>query len=81
MANNLQMYHKVLNELCQWNPRERITRTRNMAFLLVGLVQGRGIHLSQIVAQWPGLEAKEPSLVNSTLSKLLQGVDKLLLPA
>jgi hypothetical protein len=64
MANNLQMYHKVLNELCQWHPRERITRARNMAFLLVGLVQGHGIHLSQIVAQWPGLEAKEPSLVN-----------------
>lgn len=35
-----------------------------MALLLVGLTQGRGIHLSQIVEQWPGLEAKEPSLVN-----------------
>lgn len=64
MANNLQMYHRILNELCQWRPDERITRSRNMAFLLVGLTQGHGIHLSQIVEQWPGLEAKEPSLVN-----------------
>lgn len=64
MANNLQMYHKILTGMCQWQPGERITRIRNMALLLVGLTQGRGIHLSQIVEQWPGLEAKEPSLVN-----------------
>ena len=64
MANNLQMYHKVLNELCQWHPKERITRLRNMALMVVGLKQGRSIHLSRIVEQWPGLEAKTPSLVN-----------------
>jgi hypothetical protein len=64
MASNLRMYHKILNELCQWLEGERITRIRNMALLLVGLKQGRGIHLSQIVQQWPGLEAKTLSLVN-----------------
>lgn len=64
MASNLQLYHRILNELRQWHENERITRLRNMAFLLVGLTQGQGIHLSQIVEQWPGLEAKEPSLVN-----------------
>ena len=64
MANNLQLYHRILRGLCQWHPGERITRIRNLALLLVGLTQGQGIHLSQIVEQWPGLEAKEPSLVN-----------------
>lgn len=64
MASNLQMYHKILNQLVQWLPDERITRLRNMALMLVGLEQGRGIHLSNIVQKWPGMEAKEPSLVN-----------------
>jgi hypothetical protein len=64
MANNLQVYHKVLGQLCQWLPRERITRLRNMALLLVGLQQSRGIHLSQIVNKWPGVLGTVPSLVN-----------------
>ena len=64
MTNNLQLYHKTVNQLCQWLPDERITRLRNMALLLVGLQLGRGIHLSQIVNQWPGVVGKLPSLVN-----------------
>jgi hypothetical protein len=31
MPNNLQYYYKVLDQLCQWLPEERITRLRNMA--------------------------------------------------
>jgi hypothetical protein len=64
MANNLQLYHKTVNQLCQWLPDERITRVRNMALLLVGLRSARGIHLSQIVNQWPQVMGKLPSLVN-----------------
>lgn len=64
MTNNLRLYHKVVAQLCQWLPGERITRLRNMALLLVGLQQARGIHLSQIVNQWPGVDGKVPSLVN-----------------
>lgn len=64
MTNNLQLYHKTVNQLCQWLPDERITRLRNMALLLVGLQLGRGIHLSQIVNQWPDVVGKLPSLVN-----------------
>ncbi len=48
MATNLQMIDRILNELCQWHAGERITRLRNMAFLLVGLTQGHGIHLSKM---------------------------------
>lgn len=43
MTNNLQLYHKTVQQLCQWLPDERITRLRNMALLLVGLQQARGI--------------------------------------
>lgn len=64
MANNLQLYHKTVNQLCQWLPDERITRVRNMALLLVGLTSARGIHMSQIVNQWPQVIGKLPSLVN-----------------
>lgn len=64
MANNLLVYHKVLGQLCQWLPGERITRLRNMALLLVGVQQSRGIHMSQIVNHWPGVVGKVPSLVN-----------------
>lgn len=64
MANNLQRYHKTVELLCQWLPGERITRVRNLALLLVGLQQARGIHLSQIVNCWPSVVGKVPSLVN-----------------
>lgn len=64
MTNNLHRYHKTVCQLCQWLPGERITRVRDMALLLVGLQQSRGIHLSQIVNQWPSVVGKLPSLVN-----------------
>ncbi len=64
MTNNLHLYHKTVAQLCQWLPGERITRLRNMALLLVGLTQARGIHLSQIVNSWPELRSQLPSLVN-----------------
>ncbi len=35
LPNNLQMYHKMLSQLCQWLPHERITRLRNMALLMM----------------------------------------------
>lgn len=63
MRNNLQLYHKILRQLCQWLPSERITRKRNMALLITGLYMGAAVHLSLIVRKWP-LPGKIPSLVN-----------------
>ena len=34
MRNNLQLYHSVLNQICQWLPEERATRQRNMALVI-----------------------------------------------
>ena len=60
--NNLDTYHKVLKQLSKWLPKERITRKRNMALLIVGLQQSDGIHLSKIVRTWH-IKSKLPSLV------------------
>lgn len=63
MPNNLQLYHKVLQQLCQWLPEERITRQRNMAPLVTGLYLSMTIHLSQIADTWH-VPSKTVSLVN-----------------
>lgn len=63
MQNNLSLYHKVLNHLCQWMPEERITRKRNLALLVIGLYLSGSVHLSKITAQWP-VAGKLASLAN-----------------
>jgi hypothetical protein len=61
--NNLRLYHKLLQQLCQWFRTERIRRKRNMALLLVSLYTSGRVHLSHIVRKWP-LPGKDLSLVN-----------------
>lgn len=63
MPNNLQTYHKTLQQLRQWLPAERITRLRNMALLMLGLQLSGAIHLPMIVRKWP-IVGKIPSLTN-----------------
>ena len=61
--NNLRMYHKLLSQFCQWYPRERITRKRNLAWLVVGLYLSASVHLPHIARELP-LPAQDLSLVN-----------------
>lgn len=61
--NNLRLYHKLLAQICQWFPEERITRKRNLVLMMVGLYQGASIHLAHIARELP-LAGKDPSLVN-----------------
>lgn len=61
MPNNLQLYHKMKRQLCQWLPGERRTRIENMTLLLTGLYFSGQVHLSKIVRKWP-LPGKQPSL-------------------
>ena len=63
MSTNLHLYHKVVEQICQWLPEERITRLRNMSLLIVGLYLSRAVHLPLIVRKWPS-RSKERSLVN-----------------
>lgn len=61
MRNDLQLYHKILEQLCQWLPEERATRRCNLALMITGIYLSASVYLSQIVSQWP-VDAKEPSL-------------------
>jgi Transposase DDE domain len=61
--NNLRLYHKLLRQICQWFPGERITRKRNLALMMVGLYLGASVHLSHIARELP-IGGKDPSLVN-----------------
>jgi hypothetical protein len=63
MPNNLQLYHKMRKQFCQWLPTERITRIENMALFVAGLYLSSQPHLSKIVRKWP-LMGKLPSLTN-----------------
>jgi hypothetical protein len=63
MPNNLQLYHKMKRQLCQWLPKERVTRIENMTLLTIGLYLSGQVHLSKIVRKWP-LPGKQPSLTN-----------------
>jgi hypothetical protein len=61
--NNLRLYHKLLAQICQWFPGERITRKRNLALMMVGMYLGGSVHLSHIARELP-IAGKDPSLVN-----------------
>jgi hypothetical protein len=63
MPNNLQLYHKMRRQFCQWLPTERSTRIQNMALFITGLYLSGQPHLSKIVRKWP-LAGKLPSLTN-----------------
>jgi hypothetical protein len=63
MHDNLRLYQIQLRRLCKLMPRERITRVRNLALLVSGLIQAGSVHLSHIARQWP-TAAKLPSLEN-----------------
>lgn len=45
MQTNLLFYHRVLKQLHQWLPDERVTRQRNLALFITGFSLNRAIHL------------------------------------
>ena len=61
--NNLCIYHKLLSRFCQWFPKERITRKRNLAWLVTGLYLSGSVHLPYIVRRL-SLPGQDLSLVN-----------------
>lgn len=64
-----QLYHTWFERIAQLRPGERITRLRNLAWLIVGIFQSRSVHLSKIAAKIPG-SAKQLSIVRR-LSRFL----------
>jgi len=63
------LYHTWIMRIRQLHPMERITRIRNIAWLIVGIHQSRSVYLSRIAGKIPG-KAKLLSLIQR-LSRLL----------
>ncbi len=63
MRDNLRVNHKILPYWVKCLAGERITRVRNLALLMTGLVLSMTVHLPHIVKKWP-TEARQRSLVN-----------------
>jgi hypothetical protein len=68
MSTN-QLYHTLFEQLWQLRPGDWVTRLRNLAWLMVGILKSRSVHLSRVANEIPG-QAKEQSLVRR-LSRFL----------
>lgn len=64
-----RIYHTCLRRIWQLRPQERVTRVRNMAWLLAGLLVGQCVHLSHIARKLPGPSQKLSKV--KMLSRLL----------
>ena len=53
-----RLYHTCLREIQQLRPQERVTRARNMVWLMAGLFMGRCVHLSHMARKIPGKSQK-----------------------
>jgi hypothetical protein len=63
MSNNLVLYSTICKRMRQLLPQQRITRLRNLALLMIGLVLARSVHLDHVSNRLP-LPGKLPSLSN-----------------
>ncbi len=50
-----QLYHTWFRRVCQLWPEERVTRLRNLAWLVVGIYLNRSVQLGVVVGKLPGL--------------------------
>jgi hypothetical protein len=64
-----RLYHTWFEQIRQLRPDERITRLRNLTWLMVGIYQSRSVHLSDVASKIPG-RAKELSIARR-LSRFL----------
>jgi hypothetical protein len=63
MPDSLRLHGTVLDSLCKWLPGERITRLRNLAWLMTGMYLARSVHLAHIARKLP-LPGQVVSLTN-----------------
>jgi hypothetical protein len=48
-----KLYHTWMNTILQLLPGERITRVRNLAWLLAGIYESKSVHLSKVASKLP----------------------------
>jgi hypothetical protein len=63
------LYDTWMHQICELQPKARITRIRNFVWLMVGIYESRSVHLSKIAGKIPG-RAKQVSLTRR-LSRFL----------
>lgn len=64
-----ELYNTCYEQIKQLRPKERVTRVRNMAWLLTGLFMSQCVHLSYIARKLPGKSQKLSKV--KMLSRLL----------
>ena len=60
MSTN-RLYHTWFERIWQLRPQERVTRLRNLVWLIVGIWESKSVHLSKVAGHIPG-PATQPSL-------------------
>jgi hypothetical protein len=63
MQNSLRLHGTLVTQLRKWLPEERLTRLRNLAWLMTGLFLARSVHLAHIARKLP-LRGQVVSLTN-----------------
>jgi len=64
-----QLYHTWIQQIRELHPTQRITRIKNLVWLMIGIYKSRSVYLSRIAGKIPG-QAKLPSMVRR-LARLL----------
>jgi len=49
-----QLYHTWIRQICELQPKARITQIRNFVWLMLGIYRSRSVHLSKIAGEVPG---------------------------
>jgi len=49
-----KLYHTWMKKITQLLPNERVTRVRNLAWLLTGIYASKSVHLSKVASKIPG---------------------------
>jgi hypothetical protein len=67
-----RLYDTWMDQICELQPKARITRIRNFVWRMVGIYKSCSVHLSKIAGKIPG-RAKQVSLTRC-LSRFLDNV-------
>jgi len=49
-----QLYDTWMREICELQPKARITQIRNFVWLMIGIYESRSVHMSKIAGKIPG---------------------------
>ena len=49
-----KLYDTWMKKIMQLLPNERVTRVRNLAWLLAGIYESKSVHLSKVASKIPG---------------------------